>query len=220
MTIRRRAINENQKLERRQTILETTLSLFKKSSYDTISIEKVAKQSGIAKGTVYLYFKTKEALFLALQAQAFTAWFDEIDQQLAKRAHSPKPDQVEDIAHLIVTSLEKHQILVKLISISNTILEHNIDYDTATSFKRLLLQRVSTTGPLLEACLPHLEAGEGIRLLLHTHALVIGLKHMAEPAPIVNQVLDNEADLGVLKIDFSGEFFTILMALIQKQTKN
>ena len=62
----RRAIREDQKLVRRQQILDTAWGLFQENDYEHVNIIDVAKGAGLAKGTVYLYFKTKEELFLSL----------------------------------------------------------------------------------------------------------------------------------------------------------
>ena len=66
MSIKKRAISEEQKLERKKDILNTALNLFEISSFHEISIAKIAKKTGIAKGTVFIYFKTKEELFLSI----------------------------------------------------------------------------------------------------------------------------------------------------------
>ena len=64
---RRRAIGDKQKQRRRQAMIDVAWQLFQQSSYQAITMAEVAERAGIAKGTVYLYFKTKEELFLAVQ---------------------------------------------------------------------------------------------------------------------------------------------------------
>lgn len=50
---------------RRQAILEAALALFLEEGFAT-PLEAVAKRAGVAKGTIYLYFADKQALFRAL----------------------------------------------------------------------------------------------------------------------------------------------------------
>lgn len=52
--------------ERSETILDAALAEFIEKGYAAARIEDVAARAGIAKGTVYLYFESKEALFKAL----------------------------------------------------------------------------------------------------------------------------------------------------------
>lgn len=52
--------------ERRAEILAAALSLFSERGFAATRIEDVAARAGIAKGTVYLHFPDKEALFTSL----------------------------------------------------------------------------------------------------------------------------------------------------------
>lgn len=49
--------------ERRGHILAAALDVFSRQGFAQARLDDVARQAGIAKGTVYLYFPTKEALF-------------------------------------------------------------------------------------------------------------------------------------------------------------
>jgi AcrR family transcriptional regulator len=50
---------------RRQAIIETAARLFAELGYASCEMERVAAEIGIAKGTLYLYFASKEELFYA-----------------------------------------------------------------------------------------------------------------------------------------------------------
>jgi AcrR family transcriptional regulator len=54
------------KAERPQEILDAAFEEFAASGYAAARLEDVAKRGGIAKGTIYLYFKNKERLFRAV----------------------------------------------------------------------------------------------------------------------------------------------------------
>jgi AcrR family transcriptional regulator len=51
---------------KRETILAAALELFGRYGYRRTSIDDIAREAGIAKGTVYLYVENKEALFRTL----------------------------------------------------------------------------------------------------------------------------------------------------------
>lgn len=58
------------------SILDAARAVFSREGYSESSVEDVAAEAGIAKGTVYLYFKSKEELYLAAllrDLQAFGA---------------------------------------------------------------------------------------------------------------------------------------------------
>jgi len=52
--------------ERRQEIITTARRLFEAESYDKITMQKVVDEVGIAKGTIFYYFETKEDLLQAV----------------------------------------------------------------------------------------------------------------------------------------------------------
>ncbi len=57
---------EKEKEQRRKLILDAAQTLFFSKPYDEITIEEIAEKSQLAKGTLYLYFKSKEALYSAV----------------------------------------------------------------------------------------------------------------------------------------------------------
>lgn len=54
---------------RRRQILTAVAELLLENGYDPLTVSRVAERAGVAKGTVYLYFDSKQALIAALQAE-------------------------------------------------------------------------------------------------------------------------------------------------------
>src|SRR3954453_21663912 len=52
--------------ERREAILAAALEEFSASGFASTRLDDVAKRAGVAKGTIYLYFRDKESLFQEL----------------------------------------------------------------------------------------------------------------------------------------------------------
>lgn len=65
---------EDNKRRKREALLAAGLSVFSAEGYDRASIEQIAKVAGVARGTYYLYFEDKTALFQAL----IRPWVDEL----------------------------------------------------------------------------------------------------------------------------------------------
>ena len=57
---RKRARTDEQKLLRRQSILDAAEKLFREGGFESFSMAKLAKLTGVVKGTLYLYFETRE----------------------------------------------------------------------------------------------------------------------------------------------------------------
>lgn len=61
---------------RRRQILDATAKLLEAGGYEALTIDRVASEAGIAKGTVYLYFKGKLGLLVALQEDVARSFLD------------------------------------------------------------------------------------------------------------------------------------------------
>src|SRR3984957_16208709 len=51
---------------KRQRILDAALKLFAHEPYQAVTMDRVAEAAGVAKGTLYLYFPSKDALYLGI----------------------------------------------------------------------------------------------------------------------------------------------------------
>jgi AcrR family transcriptional regulator len=78
-------VRETRKEARRAAIEQAGLSGFLERGYDLCSVEQIAADVGIARGTFYLYFDDKHALFEALSARLYeplVAVLDGVVEQL------------------------------------------------------------------------------------------------------------------------------------------
>ncbi|MCK8462699.1 TetR/AcrR family transcriptional regulator [Aliiroseovarius sp. S1339] len=66
----KRARSEDQKVERHVAILSAARDLIEELGCDGVTMSALAKRAGLAKGTLYLYVRTKEELFLLLFVDA------------------------------------------------------------------------------------------------------------------------------------------------------
>lgn len=78
-----RARRDADKEARRRELLDAARALFEATSFAEVKMADVAARTGLAKGTVFLYFPTKEALFLALLDDLLAAWFAKLNGRLS-----------------------------------------------------------------------------------------------------------------------------------------
>ncbi|GAB4516617.1 MAG: hypothetical protein Tsb0020_35260 [Haliangiales bacterium] len=71
--------------DKRAAILDAAVSLFSHYGYRRTSVEDVAKEAGIAKGTVYLYYRNKQALFGAVCGHVADTFLARSEAALAER---------------------------------------------------------------------------------------------------------------------------------------
>ncbi len=51
---------------KRQKILDSAIQILNRKEYHQCPIDEIAKNAGVAKGTIYLYFKSKEELYFSI----------------------------------------------------------------------------------------------------------------------------------------------------------
>lgn len=64
--------------QRRQQILNAARTLLFKNGLNAISVNQIARQSELAIGTIYFYFRSKEAIFAALQEEGLELLLGEV----------------------------------------------------------------------------------------------------------------------------------------------
>jgi len=212
MVIKQRAISNEEKLERRDAILVAALELLTEDDYHDISIERIARQAGVAKGTIFLYFQTKEELFLQLQMKEYKAWFEDINNRI-RILLQQKRSSIDEFVKIVVASAGQQPLLMRLTPILHIILEHNVDYKTALEFKRFLLNEMQTTGQLIEQYFPFLPTNGGTQFLLDLQVLLIGLIQLSHPAPVVKKVIEKKG-MEALQLNFEEKLREILTHLL------
>lgn len=211
----RRAHHPEQKETRRQSVLDATERLLDSQDFHALRMVDLAQELGLAKGTLYTYFPTKEALFLALLMRHMEGWFTAAGRGLEALQGPASP---ADVAHALVSPLGTDPLLPKLIAILHAVLEQNLSVEEVIRFKRFLLGGVSTLAPRVESMLPSLPTGTGFLALLRLHGLVVGFQSMAQRPPAVDAAL-REPDLMRLAMDFTPTLESTLTDLLAGMTR-
>jgi len=181
---RQRARRDDEKEARRRALLDAAHRRFDRLPYAEVRMVDVAEDAGLAKGTAFFYFPTKEALFLALLDQLLVGWLEAVDGELEAGGRW----SAARVARLFTRTLVERPALSRLLTVLSTVLERNVDEAQVLRFKQMLLDRLGRTGALLERRLD-LAAGDGGRLLLRIDALVIGLRQLADAPPAAAAVI-------------------------------
>ena len=76
-------IAEQARAARREQIIAAALACFARAGYHATTMADVATQAGVSKGTPYLYFESKEALFIALHEEWDCGLADRMNASIA-----------------------------------------------------------------------------------------------------------------------------------------
>jgi AcrR family transcriptional regulator len=198
---KKRAISEEQKQQRRRDIIQSAWHLFACNPYEKVTMINVAANINVTKGTLYLYFPTKEALFLAIFSEEIDAVFNDINRGLEISKQNPT---IKQFVELLRGILQNHPTFIRLTSILHIVLENNVDYQLIYDFKTLIRDQTLKAGSRLEESLSFLEPLEGAQVFLRIHEMIIGCQHVSDPGPVVAKVLD-QPGFEVFQIDFATE---------------
>jgi AcrR family transcriptional regulator len=204
-----RARSDEAKQQRRDAILAAARDLFPKRSYAAITVEAIARACRLTKGTVYLYFPTKEAIFLELLLDELERWFAALAPALDRIA----PGDSTAVAALLAGSVSKRPTLKRLLAMLHATLEQNIERSAARAFKLRAAAAMAPTAARLERCLPRLAPGDGVRFLMHLHALVVGVGQVSDVSDVVREVLA-EPEMAPFRVEFVSDLKELLVCVL------
>jgi AcrR family transcriptional regulator len=117
-------LRERQRQEREALILRAAADLFVERGYHETLMEDIAARVGIAKGTVYLHFASKEDLTMALIHQGIQRFAHELDailaadgspraklQTILERAYGARDD---GLSQVIATAFRNPEMLARM----------------------------------------------------------------------------------------------------------
>lgn len=87
-------------------ILEAAVEVIAEKGLHETTIDEIAQRAGVAKGTVYLYFKNKESLLASLMQVGLEAFESAVRRRVA--AHSEPVGQLKALIEEHVTQMHNH----------------------------------------------------------------------------------------------------------------
>jgi TetR/AcrR family transcriptional regulator len=210
---RKRAIYDDEKEARRGEMLAAARRLFLEHDGRLATVDEVADRAGVAKGTVYLYFKTKEELYVAQYEDLMVALLARMREVCASGRRAD--DVRAGIVDAICAFVEARPELLRLGSLMNAVLEQNVSDEFVEGYKsRLGAALIATADALVEALKP-LSMAEATQLVLRTYAISVGLWQQADLPAVVRRLLERRPDLGFYEIEFAAELRGALELLWQ-----
>jgi AcrR family transcriptional regulator len=164
--------NEQDREAKAAGIVRAARAVVGKRGYAGASVQEIADTAGVAKGTVFLYFSSKETLGLAVLRQVLSEWWEDVDSRLKQLE---RPGSPSTVAAAVRRSLDGGDELFSWLGMLADVLEVNADPGTVIRFRQELLDGARRLGLQMEAVLPFLKRGEGLEVGLTLHAMMIGI---------------------------------------------
>ena len=107
------------KAERPQEILEAAFLEFSRNGYAMTTLDQIAERAGVTKGTIYVYFESKEQLFISMVRELMKATLDTV-QDMFERHDGSTADllraQFSFIYQHLVEDRRRREVVRMLIS--------------------------------------------------------------------------------------------------------
>ena len=175
MVIRQRAIQAEDKQERYHAILDAAERLLARAPDRIANVGEVADEAGLAKGTVYLYFPSKDELLLALHERHVDDFFNALIATL----QAAQPVTIERLLEITQHWIVERATFLPLATRCFGIMSTQVSRDVAESFHERMGERLGAAGALLDRRFSRFKPGDGVALLRHSYALIVGLWQMS-----------------------------------------
>jgi Transcriptional regulator len=199
--MKRRAMTDRAKADKAQSIVNVAYELYKEKSFEAIKMSDIAKVAGVSKGTLFLYYKTKESLFIEIMFQEYEKRFARFENMLLPL----ETMTIESFKVLFLGEMEsildQDSVFVRLTAIKSTVLEKNVDYETMVKVSVGLFSLLEKIVQLLTIKLPVLTTESFFELLQAQNAIIIGYANTASLPIAMHQVLGDHK-LGGYTVSF------------------
>jgi TetR/AcrR family fatty acid metabolism transcriptional regulator len=98
-----------------QQIIDAAVRVFARSGYYNSRVSDIAREAGIASGTIYLYFKTKDQILVTLFREKMAQWVANARKRIAS-----EPDAVAKIRRIVqlhFETLEESPALAEVVQV-------------------------------------------------------------------------------------------------------
>jgi AcrR family transcriptional regulator len=203
----KRALGTDEKSARRAAIVRAAEALLHRDPAARFSVAALARRAGLAKGTVYLYFRTREEVLLALHERQLHELFDVLERALEQPRASARSVVRAGLRHHA-----GHPEFYPLAGRCRDMLDTNVGAEAALAFHIGLAQRLERLGGRVERLYPALRPGEGAALLVNSYALIVGLWQQADIPAVLRRAMARP-DLKVFRVDFASQLERALLDL-------
>ncbi|HUF92959.1 MAG TPA: TetR/AcrR family transcriptional regulator [Candidatus Limnocylindria bacterium] len=101
--------------DKHQQIIDAAIRVFARTGFYSSRVSDIAREAGIASGTIYLYFKTKDEILVTLFREKMAAWVAHVRREIA--GVSDPIDKIHRLVVLHFTVLESNPALAEVVQV-------------------------------------------------------------------------------------------------------
>lgn len=194
----KRARKPEQKAERIDAILDAAGVLLEENGLEGTGLNAIARQAGLSKPNLYVYFESREAILLQLLLNESAVWAKSFKRRLGQ---IEKIGDVDAVAQAFADSLARRRRFCILSASLASVFEHNVGPETVSQFKREFLEIVQPCVSALSEALPKLGDEDSFRGLAMLVMSATGMWAHCHPSRSVETVL-KQPEFEHMKFDF------------------
>ena len=207
---KRRATTSGERAARRHHILGATAALLEIWSVDDVNIDRIAERAGIAKGTVYLYFRTREELLLEVFDRHHALWLEAVETALDSAADELSPG---DAGRIFVAALTERPLLLRLYGRIGALLGGSVSPQAMREFRLRQTTRMTSVAHALHRRLPRLTIVQAQRWMFRMDAFVAGIAPRGNPTRATTGWLTGPENGGFV-VDLESELQYIAVTML------
>ncbi len=128
------------KTKRKVEILRIAANLFAEKSYHDVTMDEIAQKAGIAKGTIYLYFKSKEKLYLEILEDSYQVIEAILEKEIARNDETP--EKLRKILLIIFDFYLKNIDILRILTRDEThLIKEHYDFTEHWRLRRINLYK-------------------------------------------------------------------------------
>ena len=156
---------------RKDEILNACAALYETKGFNEITIKDIGAETTLTRTGIYLYFQTKEEIFLALLAKEYDGWVAEMQAVMAEKPTMPRGE----LAAVLARTLTDHPRLLRLLSMNLYEMEANSRQERLTAFKVSFGASLETVEQMLRKFIPEMSDADRQRFLYAFFPFIYGI---------------------------------------------
>lgn len=136
MHYKKRARSEAAKSARKDVIIAAAETLLRQSGHDVMTMQAVAMEANLGKGTLYLYFPSREVLVLDVYGRLFDKWINQF------ASHATAVAGVEEFCRNFCYYYRDDPLFITLTGFAISSMEPQLDRESYIRGKRAMASRV------------------------------------------------------------------------------
>jgi len=156
---------------RKEEIIAACAALYEEKGFKDTTIKDIGEAITLTRTGIYIYFETKEEIFLALLGREYDAWVSEMREIMARKTAMTR----NDVAEVLAGTLTNHPRLLRLLSMNLYEMEANSRAERLVEFKKSFGASLETVDQLLQQYIPDINEDQRRKFIYAFFPFIYGI---------------------------------------------